>query len=85
MLSVGAILISIYVIVSNTFDKSLSIREHNEFKDQEKDKAQLRDTSLQRDLRRIEERIGVIEQTRPTVGELDARLRAESKSTSKEK
>lgn len=76
--SVGALLVSLYVVITRAFENALSIREHEEYKNQENQKAVLRDISLQRDLKRIEDRVDRIEQTRPTVGELEAKLKASS-------
>jgi hypothetical protein len=62
-ISIGALVVSALVAFSRTLDKSLSIREHEEFS-----------KSVHRDIDRVERRIELIEQTRPTTGELEARM-----------
>jgi len=69
-------------MLSRLFDKSLSIREHEEFRgairsEMDRMRAGIRDgvDQLQRDDDRLEDRIKVLEATRPTTGELEARLR----------
>lgn len=57
--ALGALIISIYSVVSKSVEKSLSIREHEAF---------IR--SVQRETDRLETRLRQIEQTRPTTGEL---------------
>jgi hypothetical protein len=63
IIAIGAIAMSAISILARAFDKSLSIREHEEFS-----------KNVHRDTDRIERRIELIEQTRPTTGELEARL-----------
>ena len=61
--------------MARTFDKSLSIREHEEFKNSViRDLSQVR-YDYKRDDDRLEDRIKVLEATRPTTGELEARLK----------
>jgi hypothetical protein len=56
------------------FDKSLSIREHEEFRLSIKgDISQMR-ADYKRDDDRLEDRVKILEQTRPTTGELNARI-----------
>jgi vacuolar-type H+-ATPase subunit D/Vma8 len=62
-ISIGALVVSVLVAFSRSLDKSLSIREHEEFS-----------KSVHRDIDRVERRIELIEQTRPTTGELEARM-----------
>ena len=74
VLALGALVVAGVSLLSKSFDKSLSIREHEEFRNSLKaDITQLR-ADYKRDDDRLEERIKVLEQTRPTTGELDARL-----------
>jgi predicted RNA-binding protein with RPS1 domain len=74
-IAVGAILLSALVAMDRMFSKSLSIREHEEFRrniDKEFDR---KDHQRERDFDAILDRIRVLEQTRPTTGELEARLK----------
>jgi hypothetical protein len=74
LLAVGALVVAVFTALSRSFDKSLSIREHEEFRNAIKgDIAQVRE-DYHRDDARIEARIVLIEQTRPTTGELEARI-----------
>lgn len=85
VIAIGALLVSVLVAFSRTMDKSLSIREHEEFSKNTKEQIErlrqdaIRDTfgiktDFNRDVDRIEKRLDYIEQTRPTTGELEARL-----------
>jgi hypothetical protein len=85
VIAIGALLVSMLVAFSRTMDKSLSIREHEEFSKNTKEQIErlrqdaIRDTQgiktdFNRDVDRIEKRLDYIEQTRPTTGELEARL-----------
>ena len=71
---VGAIVIGLYNVFSKTFDKSLSLREHDEFRANLNDNLKLIRDHIREDLNRIERRVELIEQTRPTTGELSARI-----------
>ena len=74
VLSIGALIVAGITLLSRTFDKSLSIRENEEFRNGvTRDIAQLR-SDYKRDDDRLEDRIKTLEQTRPTTGELEARL-----------
>lgn len=74
IIAIGALLIAGASALSRSFDKSLSIREHEEFRNSLKaDIAQMRQ-DYKRDDDRLQERIAILEQTRPTTGELEARL-----------
>ena len=53
--SIIAILISLIALLDRLSGKSLSLREHEEFK-----------STVHRDHKRIEERIAILEQTRPS-------------------
>jgi predicted RNA-binding protein with RPS1 domain len=79
-IAVGAILLSALVAMDRMFSKSLSIREHEEFRrniDKEFDR---KDHQRERDFDAILDRIRVLEQTRPTTGELEARLKSPPQS-----
>lgn len=56
----GALIVSLLALASKTVDKSLSIREHEAYKN-----------AVERDIARVEHRLMLIEQTRPTTGELE--------------
>lgn len=60
LLALGAIALSIINLLTRSFDKNLSIREHEAHRD-----------AVQRDIHRVENRLGHLEQTRPTTGELE--------------
>ncbi len=60
LIALGALAISIISVLSRTLDKNLSIREHEAHRD-----------AIQRDIDRVEARLGHMEQTRPTTGELE--------------
>ncbi len=60
ILAVGSIAISVITLLTRSFDKSLSIREHEAHRG-----------AVQRDIDRVESRLGHLEQTRPTTGELE--------------
>ena len=77
-----ASLLSGISILGRLLDKGVSLREHNEYKDQQKAQDELRDKAvnlqtenLRRDIDRIERRLDDLEKTRPTAGQLqDATL-----------
>ena len=79
--ALGALLFAALSFLFRMTDKSLSIREHEEYKAQEKEKSLLRDhildltrTSLQHELQIVREQIRILEQTRPTTEVLQARM-----------
>jgi hypothetical protein len=59
VIALGALVVAAFALLSRSFDKSLSIREHEAYKD-----------AVSRDIARVETRLGHIEQSRPTTGEL---------------
>jgi hypothetical protein len=59
IISVLALGLSAVTLLMRGFDKSLSIREHEAYKD-----------AVSRDIMRVETRLSHLEQTRPTTGEL---------------
>ena len=63
LIAVVALGSSALMFFSNILDKSLSIREHEEYK-----------SHVTRELDSILDRIKVVETTRPTTGELEARF-----------
>jgi flagellar motility protein MotE (MotC chaperone) len=82
VIAIGALLVAGIGVLSRAFDKSLSIREHEEFRnamraDMDRMRAGLQQSVDQsrRDDDRLEDRIKVLESTRPTTGELEARLK----------
>ena len=56
----GALVISLMSLLMKTFDKNLSIREHEAYRE-----------AVARDIARVEIRLQHLEQTRPTTGELE--------------
>ncbi len=69
-LALAAICISAFTLIGRMLDKGLSVREHDEYR---KGAGRVTDglrEQFQREIDKIEHRIDVIEQTRPTAGEL---------------
>ncbi|HXI49009.1 MAG TPA: hypothetical protein VNH39_10505 [Steroidobacteraceae bacterium] len=82
VIAIGALLVAGIGVLSRAFDKSLSIREHEEFRNAVRAEIdRMRSGILQsmdqsrRDDDRLEDRIKVLESTRPTTGELESRLK----------
>lgn len=59
LLAIGALAFSALGLLTRAFDKNLSIREYETYR-----------KSVQNDIERLERRLGHLEQTRPTTGEL---------------
>ena len=70
ILAIGALALAAFSFLSRTLDKSLSLREHDEYRKG----AERTNDGLQREfwreVDRLEQRLNIIEQTRPTAGEL---------------
>jgi flagellar motility protein MotE (MotC chaperone) len=82
VIAIGALLVAGVGVLSRAFDKSLSIREHEEFRNAVRAEMDRMRLGIQqsidqsrRDDDRLEDRIKVLESTRPTTGELEARLK----------
>ncbi len=60
IISIGALLVSVATIFARAAEKNLSIREHDAYRE-----------AVARDIHRVEARLGHLEQTRPTTGELE--------------
>jgi flagellar motility protein MotE (MotC chaperone) len=87
LIGIGGLAIAAISTISRSFDKSLSIREHDEFRKNvdaaiaetrrayQRDMDELRESS-KREVNNLLDRIKVIEQTRPTTGELQALFRS---------
>jgi BMFP domain-containing protein YqiC len=74
LVALGALFVAAISFLARALDKSLSIREHEEFRNSIRDQiAQVR-LDTRRDDDRLEDRIKVLEATRPTTGELEAKL-----------
>ncbi len=85
-MAIGALMVAGVGVLARTFDKSLSLREHEEFRmatriELDRLRADLRNEIERMRLQRERDndvaldRIKTLEQTRPTTGELEARLR----------
>lgn len=74
LIAIGALAVALFSAFSRIFDKSLSIREHDEFRANINKKFDGVDANLHREIARLENRIERIEGTRPTTGELRAML-----------
>jgi BMFP domain-containing protein YqiC len=74
VLSIGALLIAGISLLARSFDKSLSIREYEEFRSSIRDQISQVRLDTRRDDDRLEDRIKILEATRPTTGELEAKL-----------
>jgi hypothetical protein len=70
----GALVVGAIGFLSRSLDKGLSIREHDEFRAAMTREIVAIQTSYRRECDRLEDRIKVLEQTRPTTGEIEARL-----------
>jgi type II secretory pathway pseudopilin PulG len=75
VIAIGALLVAGVGVLSRAFDKSLSIREHEEFRNSIRDQISQVRLDTRRDDDRLEDRIKILETTRPTTGELEARLK----------
>ena len=68
VIAIGALGIAGFSLISRMLDKSLSIREHDEYR-----------KAVERDILRVEKRLDFIEQSRPsndTLGEVSSSLKA---------
>ena len=63
VIAILSFLMSGFMFITTSLDKSLSIREHEEYK-----------RAIQRELDQFRYDIHIMEQTRPTTGEIEARL-----------
>jgi hypothetical protein len=73
-IALGAVILSAIGLASQLLGKSLSIREHEEFRGNIKDALFQIQIAYRRETDRLEGRIQLLEQTRPTTGEIEARL-----------
>jgi hypothetical protein len=74
VIALGAAAIAAVALFARMFDKSLSVREHEEFRNAvTRQFKELREDN-RRESDRLLDRIKVLEQTRPTTGEIEARL-----------
>jgi BMFP domain-containing protein YqiC len=74
VIAIGALLVAGVSFLARSFDKSLSIREHEEFRNSIRDQISQVRLDTRRDDDRLEDRIKILEATRPTTGELEAKL-----------
>lgn len=74
-IAIGAAIIAAMTLISRMTDKSLSVREHEEYKRGIEKDSDRKDHQRERDFDIMLDRIKVLEQTRPTTGELEARLK----------
>lgn len=70
IIALAAMAIASLGFLERRFDKSLSIREHEEYKDQEKQKDALRDKIVDM----MAAQVRILEQTRPTGAELQSKI-----------
>ncbi len=75
-IALGAVVLAAITLASQMLGKSLSIREHEEFAKNAKERMNELKADYQRESDRLEDRIKILEQTRPTTGELEARAKA---------
>ena len=73
-IALGAVILAAITLASQMLGKSLSIREHEEFSKNTKERLSDLKDDYQRESDRLEDRIKTLEQTRPTTGEIEARL-----------
>ena len=74
LLAIAAIAVSIFSAMGRFSEKALSVREHEEFRNSIRDQFLAVRDQERRDVDRVESRLNQLEQTRPTTGELEARL-----------
>ena len=85
VIEIGAILIAGIAMMGRFFDKNLSIREHEEFRNATRVELDRLRVDLRNEIERMRlqrerdndiltDRIKILEQTRPTTGEIEARL-----------
>jgi predicted RNA-binding protein with RPS1 domain len=79
-IAIGAAIIAVITLFSKLMDKSLSIREHDEFRRSVERDSDKKDHQRERDFDELKEQIKILQQTRPTTGELEARLKAPPQS-----
>jgi hypothetical protein len=70
IIAFGAVAISTFGLLNRLFDKSLSIREHDEFRKGVEAAIAGLLTQFRREIDKVEDRLKMIEHSRPTVGEL---------------
>jgi hypothetical protein len=73
-IALGAVILAAITLASQMLGKSLSIREHEEFAKNTKERLNELKGDYQRESDRLEDRIKTLEQTRPTTGEIEAQL-----------
>jgi biopolymer transport protein ExbB/TolQ len=92
LIALGALVVSVLIVLSRAFDKNLTLREHEEYKKGimdrlERDRIHIEErlvirefeawvTSFRRDVDRIEEIARTLDRTKPTTGELQAATKA---------
>ena len=81
VISLAAMLIAGITLLLRVLDKSLSIREHEEFRSNIKEQFARVDAHFTRDVDRIEHRLDAIEQTRPSNETLSALLNTKKETT----
>jgi predicted RNA-binding protein with RPS1 domain len=79
-IAIGAAIIAVITLFSKLMDKSLSIREHDEFRRSVERDSDKKDHQRERDFDELKEQIKILQQTRPTTGELEARLKPPPRS-----
>lgn len=72
--AVGAVAVAGWAALSRALDSSLTVRQHEEYKESVSNRIDAVEAQMRRDDDRLEDRIKVLEATRPTTGELEARL-----------
>jgi hypothetical protein len=74
IISITAVAIALLAALDRRFDSSMSIREHEEFKNNVDRLFVNFQHQRERDIDILADRVKLLEQTRPTIGELEARL-----------
>ena len=69
--AIGALLISVVVMFKSMFDKSLTIREHDEYRKGVERTTDGLQTQFQREIDKIEGRLNFMDQSKPSVGQLE--------------
>ena len=74
LIPIAALLVSVAGLYLNTASKYLTIREHNEFKEAMEQNIIAAKNTIYRETDQLLDRVKVLESTRPTTGEIEARL-----------
>ena len=69
--AIGALIVSGIVMFTNMFDKSLTIREHDEYRKGVERTTDGLEEQFRREIDKLEDRLNFMDQTKPSVGQLE--------------